>query len=337
MIKGMAGKHRPLWQVLLALSAVLSGLALASLCVGAGDIGPSRSLMTLLGQGTDQERFVLFELRETRLWMALAVGAALGVAGALMQAATRNPLAEPGLLGVTAGSSFAVVLAISLGATAASVNLFTAIVGAVCGCLLVLSVGGVRGVASDPIRLVIAGAAFSSLIMALSTLLLLFDQRTADEIRFWMIGALAGRPLELLWTVVPVILLALVMMSTLLRPLSALALGEHIATGLGHHPRLTRWLIFMVIAVLVGAATATAGPIAFVGLVVPFAARALVGAEIRRVVWVALLLGPVVVLFADVLSRLMVRPYELPIGVITAFIGAPVLVAVVRSQRMPSL
>ena len=332
------GPVRVRLSLVLVLSSLLLGtVSFISLFFGAGDTSYSEVLQVLMGQGSEQAQFVVTDLRLSRLWLGLVVGAALGAAGALLQCATRNPLAEPGLLGVSAGASFAVVLSIMLGASAAGVHLSTAILGALCGCGLVLLTTLVGGLATDPVRLILAGAAFSSLIFAMTTLILLFDQRSADEIRFWVIGALGGRSLDTLVGIVPVVIASLVAIALLLRPLAALALGEQVATGLGHHPQMTRALTLLIVALLVGSATAAAGPIGFVGLVVPFLARAMVGADIRRVIWVSVLLGPVVVLAADIVSRLVVRPYELPIGVITALIGAPILVAVVRSQRMPSL
>ncbi|SHM07780.1 FecCD family ABC transporter permease [Phytopseudomonas punonensis] len=315
------------------VSAALALLCLASLLIGAGEVGILRSLSALAGAVDDEARFVLFELRLPRTLLGVLVGVALGAAGVVLQAATRNPLAEPGLLGVSAGASFAVVVAISLGASAATLNLGVAIAGAMAGCLLVLLVTQVRGVGDDPVRLVLAGAAFSGILTAISTLILLHDQRSADEIRFWIIGALTGRPQDVLaWSAPGLLLLA-----PLIRPLAALALGEKMATGLGHHPGLTRLGALLGVAVLVGTATAAAGPMAFVGLVVPFVARRLVGPDIRRTIGLSLLLGPIIVLFADILSRLLVSPYELPIGVVTALIGAPVLITVVRSHRLPTL
>ncbi|UQY33854.1 iron ABC transporter permease [Pseudomonas fulva] len=319
------------------VSAALALLCIASLLIGAGEVGILRSLSALSGGVDDEARFVLLELRLPRTLLGVLVGVALGAAGVVLQAATRNPLAEPGLLGVSAGASFAVVLAISLGASAATLNLGVAIGGALVGCLLVLLVTQVRGVGDDPVRLVLAGAAFSGILTAISTLILLHDQRSSDEIRFWIIGALAGRPQDVLTWSAPGLLLGLLLLAPLIRPLAALALGEKMATGLGHHPGLTRLGALLGVAVLVGTATAAAGPMAFVGLVVPFVARRLVGPDIRRTIGLSLLLGPIIVLFADILSRLLVSPYELPIGVVTALIGAPVLIAVVRSHRLPTL
>lgn len=312
-------------------------LCVASLLLGAGDIGLLPSLQALLGGSDDDARFIVFELRWVRTELALLVGLALGAAGVLLQAVTRNPLAEPGLLGVSAGASFAVVLAINLGASAASLHLGVAMLGALVGCVLVLLVTRMRGVGDDPVRLVLAGAAFSGMLGAFSSLLLLWDQRTADEMRFWVIGALAGRPLDTLDWSLPGLIGGLLVALLVVRPLAALALGERVASGLGHHPQLTRLGTLLAVAILVGTATAAAGPIAFIGLIVPYIARRLVGSDIRRTLGLSMLLGPCVLLLADVISRLLVRPYELPVGVVTAFVGAPILIAVVRNHRLPTL
>ncbi|WP_415822049.1 FecCD family ABC transporter permease [Bordetella tumbae] len=312
-------------------------LCLLSLLVGAGDVGPADSLRALLGGGTDNARFTVLQLRWTRTELALLVGVSLGVAGLLMQAVTRNPLAEPGLLGVSAGSSFAVVLAILLGASAAATYLSAAFIGAMAGCMLVMVVMRMRGVGDDPIRLVLAGAAFTGLLQAGSSMILLSDQRTADEIRFWVVGGVAGRPLETFSWTLPGLILGLLIALPLIRPLAALALGEHVAKGLGHHPHVVRLATLLSVALLVGTANAAAGPIAFLGLIVPYIARRLVGTDIRKLLGLCVLLGPCVLLLADIVSRVAVRPYELPVGVLTAFIGAPILIAVVRGHRLPGL
>lgn len=323
-------------QMMLLLTALVA-VSLVSLLIGAGDVGPQRALAVLAGSQDGDASFVVWELRAPRTLIGIIVGMALGVAGALLQAVSRNPLAEPGLLGVSAGAAFAVALTLVLGASAATLRISVAQLGALVGCLCVLSVTRVRGVGSDPVRLVLAGAAFSGLLGSLTSLLLLFDQRAADEIRFWVIGSLAGRRLEDVVAMLPSMLVAAVLVVVTARPLAALALGERAASGLGHHPGLIRWLVVACVAVLVGAATAIAGPIAFVGLVVPFAARAFAGPDIRRTLWFCLPIGPLMVLAADIIARVLVAPSELPIGVLTALCGAPVLIAVVRARRLPSL
>ncbi|WP_110667210.1 FecCD family ABC transporter permease [Salinicola halophilus] len=327
----------PLATLLLALLTGLALVCLASLLLGAGEVGPAEAWAAIRGDGTADARFVVESLRLPRTLIGVAVGAALGLAGALIQAVARNPLAEPGLLGVSAGSALAVAVALVLGADAATLRVSVAQIGALAGCLFVLAVARVNGVGNDPVRLVLAGAILSGLLGALTSMILLIDQRSADDIRFWIVGSLAGRRLDDLGAILPSLVVALALVIAVARPLAALALGERVAVGLGHRPRWTRLLTVVAAALLVGAATAVAGPIAFVGLVVPFAARALAGPDVRRTLWLSLILGPILVLAADIVSRRLVAPSEMPLGVVTALIGAPVLVAVVRAHRMPAL
>ncbi|UYG01699.1 FecCD family ABC transporter permease [Halomonas sp. GD1P12] len=322
---------------MLALLTALVAVSALSLLIGAGSVGPTRILAFLQGSADDEVRFVMWELRAPRTLIGIVVGMALGVAGALLQAVSRNPLAEPGLLGVSAGAAFAVALALVLGASAATLRISVAQLGALAGCICVMSVARFRGVGNDPVRLVLAGAAFSGLLGSLTSLLLLYDQRAADEIRFWVVGSLAGRRLDDLVSVLPSLAVAAVAVAVTARPLAALALGERAASGLGHRPGLIRWIVIGSVALLVGAATAIAGPIAFVGLVVPFVARALAGPDIRRTLWFCLPIGPLIVVSADIISRVVVAPSELPLGVLTALCGAPVLIAVVRARRLPML
>ncbi|WIX32114.1 iron ABC transporter permease [Salinicola sp. JS01] len=327
----------PLPRLLLGLSLGLVLMMLASLLFGAGEVGPRAAWPVLIGGGDSEARFVVASLRAPRTALGIGIGIALGVAGALIQAAARNPLAEPGLLGVSAGSALAVAVALALGASAATLRISVAQLGALAGCLGVLAVARLDGVGSDPVRLVLAGAVLSGLLGALTSLILLVDQRSADEIRFWIVGSLAGRRLADLQAILPSLAAAGAITLVVARPLAALALGERVAVGLGQRPRLVRLATVVAVALLVGAATAVAGPIAFVGLVVPFAARALAGPDIRRTLWLALPLGPILVLGADVLSRLLVAPSEMPLGVLTALVGAPVLIAVVRAHRLPAV
>lgn len=332
-----APAQRSLIPSLLVTGFLLLGVCLASLLLGAGSVPVTDAFAVLGGQGSDEARFIVTELRLPRTLIGLAVGVALGIAGALLQAVARNPLAEPGLLGVSAGSAFAVALALLFGAGAATLTVAIAQIGALAGCLFVLAAARLQGVGNDPVRLVLAGAALSSLLLALTSLLLLFDERAADEIRFWITGSVAGRDLSSLTSVLPSLAIAGIITALIARPLASLALGERVAVGLGHRPGRLRLLVVISVALLVGSATAIAGPLVFVGLVVPFAARALVGSDIRRTLWLCLPIGPIVVIGSDILSRLIAAPTELPLGVLTALIGAPVLLAIVRARRIPTL
>lgn len=322
----------------LAAFGLLAIVILLSLGIGSDNaIGLAQVFAVLQGSGDNQARLTVLDLRVPRTIIGVLVGVALGSAGALLQAAARNPLAEPGLLGVSAGSATAVVVSIALGASLNNLQVGVAIFGALVGCTIALGVARMSGLGDDPIRLVLAGAALSSMLAAVSSVILLTDQRTADEVRFWTIGAIAGRNLSSITPAIPVLLVGLAVALLLARPLAALALGEKVASGLGQRPKLVRTGVMISVALLVGSATAMAGPIGFVGLVVPIAARAMVGPDIRRALILAVLLGPSFVLLADVLSRIVARPTETPLGVISALIGAPILVLIVRSQRLPAL
>ncbi|WP_432210280.1 FecCD family ABC transporter permease [Marinobacter alkaliphilus] len=328
---------RSLLLPLVAAGLFLLLVIIGSLIYGAGPVTPREALAALAGTGSDEAWFVIRELRLPRTLIGLATGLALGIAGALLQAMTRNPLAEPGLLGVSAGAGFAVAIAILFGASTATLTTLIAQVGALAGCSLVIAATRVQGLGNDPVRLVLAGATLSGLLLALTSMLMLMDQRAADEIRFWITGSIAGKSLATFQATLPSLIIALTLVVVVARPLAAMALGERAAVGLGHHPGRIRFLITVTVALLVGAATALAGPLIFVGLVVPFIARAFSGPDIRKTLWLCLPIGPAVVLAADVASRLMAAPAEMPLGVVTALIGAPVLLAIVRAGRMPSL
>ena len=315
----------------------VSVTALASLLWGAGPVSAIDALPVLFGQGTEEARFVVTELRLPRLATGLVVGLSLAVSGALLQALTRNPLAEPGLLGVSGGSAFAVAIAILLGASSATMTTLVAQAGALAGCALVMLATRSRGLAADPVRLVLAGATVTGLLLSLTSVLMLADQRAADEIRFWITGSIAGTPLSHLRAVGPSLLVAGVLVVLVASPLAAMSLGERAAMGLGHKPGRIRLLVIVAVALLVGGATALAGPLAFIGLVVPFIARALAGPDIRKTLWLCLPIGPGLLLLADTMARVVAAPSELPLGVITALIGAPLLLMIVRSGRMPTL
>lgn len=315
----------------------LAAACLMSLLFGAGSVGPESALGALTGHGEPEIRFVVLELRLPRLAVGLVTGLALGVAGALLQTLTRNPLAEPGLLGVSAGAAFAVSLAILLGATTATLTTLVAQLGALAGCTLVIVATRLQGIGQDPVRLVLAGATLTGLLMSLTSLLMLVDQRAADEIRFWVTGSVAGKSWAQLTAVLPSMLLAGILVVAVVRPLASLALGEKVATGLGHNPGRIRMAVIIAVALLVGGATSLAGPLMFVGLVVPFVARAFGGADIRKTLWLCLPLGPALIVSADTLSRRLVAPSEMPLGVVTAMVGAPVLMMIIRSRRIPTL
>ena len=323
--------------VLVALVAGLAVVVVASFAIGARDIDLSTTIAALLGRGEGTDGMVVVDLRGPRTVIGLVAGAALGLAGALMQGVTRNPLADPGILGVNAGASLLVIVAIAVfGVSSASGYVWFAFIGAALATVLVYLVGSGRGGAT-PLSLTLAGAAVTAMLTAVITLVLLTDLDTLSQFRFWQVGSLTGRDLATVATVAPFIAVGAVLALVLGPRLNVLALGDDLATGLGQSVTVTRIAAGIAVVLLCGGATAIAGPIAFVGLVVPHIARRVVGPDYRWILAYSLLLGPILLLVADIVGRIVVRPAELEAGMLVAAIGAPVLVALVRRSRVSAL
>jgi iron complex transport system permease protein len=256
----------------------------------------------------------------------------------MMQGHTRNPLGDPGILGVAAGASFAVVLAITLlGVGSASGYVWFAFGGALLGSIAVFAIGSSGRGGATPVTLALAGTALSYLLYALVRAVLVTDQQTLDSYRFWVVGALAGRDASIAWQVGPFIAIGLVLAMVNAPALNLLSLGDDVARGLGQRIWLARGTGVLVITVLTGAATAACGPIAFVGLVVPHIARAITGPDHRWLVPYAGLIGVVMLVLADVIGRVVVRPGELQVGIVLALVGAPFFVALIRRRKLASL
>jgi len=323
--------------VLVALVAGLAVVVVASFAIGARDIDLSTTIAALLGRGEGTDGMVVVDLRGPRTVIGLVAGAALGLAGALMQGVTRNPLADPGILGVNAGASLLVIVAIAVfGVSSASGYVWFAFIGAALATVLVYLVGSGRGGAT-PLSLTLAGAAVTAMLTAVITLVLLTDLDTLSQFRFWQVGSLTGRDLATVATVAPFIAVGAVLALVLGPRLNVLALGDDLATGLGQSVTVTRIAAAIAVVLLCGGATAIAGPITFVGLVVPHIARRMVGPDYRWILGYSLLLGPILLLVADIVGRIVVRPAELEAGMLVAAIGAPVLVALVRRSRVSAL
>lgn len=323
---------------LLTAGVALVGSVALSLSVGSNPIPLRTVWRLLLDPDGSQLATVLLDLRLPRTLLGVAVGAALGVAGALMQTLTRNPLADPGILGINAGAGFAVVLAVAVsGVTGIGFYLWFAFAGAATASVAVYALGSAGRQAATPVRLALAGVAISAALAALSQTVILADQVAFNEFRFWIAGSLEGRTWPILWTVLPFLVAGLALASTLGPALNVLALGDEAGTALGVKVIRTRALTMLAVTLLCGAATAAVGPIAFVGLAVPFAARALVGSDQRWVGIASLLLGPVWLLVADVVARVVVATSEIQVGIVTALVGAPLFVVIVRRRRIAAL
>ena len=284
------------------------------------------------------DHLIVRDLRLPRTILAVLVGTALGVAGALMQGVTRNTLADPGLLGVNAGAAFAVVLAIWAFDTTEVLGLvWFAFVGAAITSVLVYALGSMGRGGANPVRLALAGAALSALLGAFTGAVTLLDQATLDQFRFWAVGSLAGRDADVTWQVMPFIVVGLVIAIGAGRQLNALALGEEAARSLGTKVNTTRLLSALAITLLCGAAVAAVGPIAFVGLVVPHMMRVWFGPDQRWLVPASALAGAGLLLYCDTAGRIIARPGEIQVGIMTAAIGGPVFVLLVRRTRMAQL
>ena len=323
--------------VLVGLVLVLALVVTTSFAVGTRAIDLSATLAALTGAGEGTDAMVVIDLRGPRTLIGLAAGLALAVAGALMQGVTRNPLADPGILGVNAGASLLVVVAISVFGVSSVVGyVWFAFAGAAMATVLVYLVGSGRS-GPTPVSLTLAGAAVTAMLTAVITLVLLTDLETLSQFRFWQVGSLTARDLGTVAVVVPFIALGLVVAIALGPRLNTVSLGDDMATGLGQSVAATRIAAAIAIVLLCGGATAIAGPIVFVGLVVPHIARRLVGPDYRWIIAYSVVLGPILLLLADILGRLVVQPAELEAGLLVAVVGAPVLVALVRGSRVNAL
>ncbi|GHD00286.1 FecCD family ABC transporter permease [Zhihengliuella salsuginis] len=276
------------------------------------------------------------EIRVPRTLTALAVGAALGVAGTLVQGHTRNPIAEPGLLGINHGAALAIVATTAAaGPLSYSAQALLAFTGALVASVVVFGIGSVDRRGGSPTTLVLVGAAVTSLCLGLVSATVLLSEAALETLRFWQVGSVAGRSgaLELLW---PVLLLGGLLAWLNATQLNALALGEAAATGLGVTTARARGVGLAALVLLAGAAVTIAGPVAFVGLLVPHVARWALGADYRWLVPASALIGSAIILLADTLGRIIARPGELPVGVVVALAGAPVFVYIARRKRVVS-
>ncbi|WOZ76332.1 Fe(3+)-siderophore ABC transporter permease [Kosakonia sacchari] len=330
----MSCSASPARPVALAGLLILLVVAIAlSLFIGAKPLPASVVIDALTGVCQSADCTIINDARLPRTLAGLLAGGALGIAGALMQTLTRNPLADPGLLGVNAGASFAIVLgAALLGAVTPVEQLLLAFCGALAASLLVAFTGSQGGGQLSPVRLTLAGVALAAVLEGLSSGISLLNADVYDQLRFWQAGSLDIRTLQTLKIVLIPVLLAALIALMLSRALNSLSLGSDTATALGSRVARTQLLGLVVITVLCGSATAVVGPIAFIGLMMPHMARWLVGADHRWSLPVTLIATPALLLFADILGRLLV-PGELRVSVVSAFIGAPVLIVLVRRAR----
>jgi iron complex transport system permease protein len=333
------GRSRTLAAGLALLVALLVLMVLASLAVGARAIPLGEVVNALFDpNATGTNATILRDLRIPRTLLGLLVGAAIGLSGAIMQGVTRNPLADPGLLGINSGAALFVVLGISiLGLTTLTAYVWLGFAGAAVATVLVYAVASLGREGATPIKLALAGAAITAAFGSITTGVLMIDATTLDAFRFWQVGSLAGRGSDILVSVAPFLIAGIVLALVTGRLLDAMALGDDIARGLGQRVMLSRGIAALAWIILAGGATAAAGPIAFVGLTVPHAARAITGPSYRWILPYSAVLAPILLLGADILGRVLAPPGELQVGIVTAALGAPLFILLVRRRRLAEL
>lgn len=322
-----------------AALVILGASVVLSLMVGAQSLSPVAVIRELVSPGTDAgARDIVRGLRMDRTVVAVVVGLALGGAGALMQALTRNPLADPGLLGVNAGAAAAVVTGIAFFRIEdPDVQIWLAFGGAAAAATAVYVLGSGGRSSTTPIRLALAGAALSAVLAAYVNGVSLSSQRTFDTMRFWLIGSVVGRELSVLLDALPFIVLGVVIALLVAPALNAMALGDDTGRALGVRLGRLRVLAAVAITLLCGAATAVAGPIVFLGLVVPHIARFVVGPDQRWVLPLSMVLSAALLVLADTAGRILTGNGEVEAGIMTAFIGGPVFIHLVRRRRLAHL
>ncbi|MCC5576779.1 iron ABC transporter permease [Microtetraspora sp. AC03309] len=318
-----------------ALVVAVLAAAVLSVMIGAKTVPPADVWHALWFPGGTENDIIVRSLRVPRTVLGLFAGIALGVAGALMQGHTRNPLADPGLLGVTQGAAFAMVLAIIVfGVSDIYGYIWFGLAGALIASVGVFAIGAIGGRGGpSPLTLALAGTAVSAFLYALTSGLVLVDEQAMDVFRFWQAGSIAGRGAGVAWQILPFIVAGLVLAMANAPGLNALSLGEDVARSLGRNVAATRALGITAVTLLTAGAVAACGALAFIGLIVPHLARALSGPDHRKLVPYSGLLGAAALLLADVTGRILARPGELEAGVVLALLGAPFFVMLVRRRK----
>lgn len=322
----------------LAAAAALCAVSVLSIAYGAKPIPIGQVFDAFLAFDGSNDHLIIRSLRVPRTVIGLGVGVALGLAGAVMQGVTRNPLADPGILGVNAGASLAVVVAIYVfGFGSLTGYVWFAFVGAAVVSMAVYGLGSLGRDGATPVKLALAGAAVAALLGSITTAILLVDVATLDQYRFWVVGSIAGRDRTIAAQVAPFLVAGTLLALGSARPLNSMSLGDDVARSLGLRIGSARIVSALSVVLLCGAATAAAGPIGFVGLTVPHVARTICGPDYRWILPYSAVLAPILLLGSDIVGRIVARPAELQVGIVTALVGAPFFIALVRRRRLAQL
>ncbi|MFC4303217.1 FecCD family ABC transporter permease [Cohnella boryungensis] len=280
---------------------------------------------------TSNAHIIVQTSRVPRAFTAAAIGASLAVAGALIQGLTRNPLADPNILGINYGASFMIVFAVTqLSISSLPVLTGVSFGGAAAAAIAVYLLGSLGRDGLTPLKIILAGAALSALFSSFTQGMLVLDEQGLNEVMFWLTGSVAGRSMEMLSAVLPMMVAGWIAAMWISRQMNVLTMGEDTAQGLGQRTLLIKLAAGLIIVALAGSSVAVAGPVGFIGLVVPTIARVFSGNDYRWIIPYSALLGAILVLAADIAARLVIRPEELPVGVMTAIIGIPAFIAIAR-------
>ncbi|MDP4098394.1 iron ABC transporter permease [Paenibacillus sp. P96] len=316
---------------LILFSFLLMYCLAASVVYGYVDTSTSTVIDSFTKFNGSNEHIIVQTVRVPRALIAAAVGASLAIAGAILQALTRNPLASPGILGINAGASFFIVCAVVV-FSAHSLQVFSwiAFLGAAFAASLVFIIGSIGKEGLTPIKLTLAGVAIGAVFSSLTQGLLVLNETALDEVLFWLAGSVQGRKLEMLTSVLPYLIIAWLGSMLMAGKINLLLLGDDVSRGLGQRTQLVRGILVLIVVLLAGSSVAVAGPIGFVGIVIPHFARAFVGTDYRWVIPYCGVFGGILLLAADIGARFILMPQEVPVGVMTAVIGTPFFIYIAR-------
>ena len=328
--------HRPdffKWIILVTSLIFLLVCLYLSIIYGAVNFSLTQAYEAFTAFDGSTSHLIIRTVRLPRSLVAICAGTALAVAGTLMQGLTRNPLASPSILGINAGAVFAVVVA-NFFVGNISINAYAgfAFLGATITAVSIYSLGSLGRNGLTPLSLTLIGVALTTFLSSLTTGILIVSRKTLNEIRFWLAGSVAGRDLDLLLDILPYLAIGLLLAFILSKPMNLLSFGDDIAKGLGQNIVWIKLSACLSIILLAGASGAMAGPIGFIGLIIPHLARFLVGIDYRWVLPYAAILGAIILLLADIVARIIARPTEIPVGLITPLLGAPVFIYLTHRQ-----
>jgi iron complex transport system permease protein len=323
---------------LVGLTLVLAIVALLSVVYGSNPIPLSTVWSAFTDFDGSNDHLIVRSLRVPRTLVGLMVGVCLGLSGAVMQGFTRNPLADPGILGVDAGAALFVVIGIFVfDVSSLNGSVWFSFAGAAVASLIVYVLGSAGRTGATPVKIALAGAALSALLGSFTSAILLLDTQTLDQFRFWAVGSISGRDGDIARQVFPFVVVAVILALASWRSLDTLALGDDVARSLGASVTRSRLLCALAVVATAGIATAACGPIGFVGLVVPHMVRRFTGPEHRWLLPYSALLGAILLLTSDIIGRVIARPGEVQVGIVTALVGAPFFVYLARRTRLSSL